>query len=196
MRLSFFQGRLLLGVCSCVAAFMLSGCMMTPDIANKDWKYIRVVYLERDVDDKLKPNSWHSKDKDVLQRLRAAFPSGGEYVPCYKPASSKTHRVDIKTRWCQWWSLRYMPRYQSPPMIRVYDESRRNPFCLYYEFDLHYAFDFEHENQKAFFVTLTNEIMRVSGTAVDFDMKFRPGELDALGTNNAAWYEQKYPCFP
>jgi len=156
---------------------LLSGCW-SPEIANEKWKYIRVVYLVRDEDNGLKPQSWHSEDKGVLERLQATFPSDGEYITStHKIFGSRINRIDIRLRGGQWWSLTY---------------SRNNEIAIQAPLGIKGTFALKHSNPKVFFVTLTNEIMSVSETAVDLHTVFRPGEADVLGDNDAWGYERNF----
>ena len=180
---------LLPAVCLCVVALLLSGCM-TPDIADREWKYLRVVYLARDENGQLEPLAWHSKDREVLKRLRAAFPTG-KYDPMPKPWGVPSHRVDIKTRWGQWWSLTHMRDAGGLPFIQFYDETRTNPLYWYHVFKFSSALH-DQNNPIFFFVTLTTEIKRVSGIDVNLHTEYCSGELDALEGNTASRYERVF----
>lgn len=159
---------------------MLAGCHY-PKIKERQWEFIRVVYLERE-HDKLRPRSWHSADRERLARLRAAFPDGGEYVVSPKPQLSGVNRVDIRLRGGQWWVLAYFPESAD---IGVMDGTNaKNTFLL------------KDSNPEKFYATLTNEIMAATGFAVRLDTKVRSrAEFEELGNNNAAWYEryERYP---
>ena len=168
-------------LCLCVTMLVLAGCG-TPNIANKEWKYIRVVYLERDENNQLKPQSWDTKDREILNRLRATFPNNGEYKVCHKPFGSRSNRVDIKLRWGSWWSLSDVKGHVD------YDIGVEKPTGFMSAFYCKYP--------KDFYATLINEIKRASGIAVDLHIKYRPGELETLGDNDAYGYERNFPYFP
>ena len=153
---------------------MLAGCLY-PKIKERQWEFIRVVYLERE-HDKLRPRSWHSADRERLARLRAAFPSEGEYMYFPKPLLSRVNRVDIRLRGGQWWVLAYFPESAD---IGVMDGTNAKR-----------AFLLEDSNPEKFYTTLTNEIMTATGIAVRLDTEIR--SLAELGDNSAAWYDEGY----
>ncbi|HHU15704.1 MAG: hypothetical protein PHG74_05225 [Kiritimatiellae bacterium] len=170
--------------CVCAACIlvmpMLTGCLY-PKIKERQWEFIRVVYLERE-HDKLRPRSWHSADRERLARLRAAFPDGGEYVVSPKPHLSRVNRVDIRLRGGQWWVLAYFP--ESADIGVMEGTNAKNTFLL------------ENSNPEKFYTTLTNEIMTATGIAVRLDTKIRSrAESEELGNNDAAWHEiyERYP---
>ena len=150
--------------------------MKKPAIAETEWEYIRVVYLTRDENDNLYPWSWRTQDKEFLERLRAAFPSGGEYRFSSKPSGSRVNRVDIKLSGGQWWSF----HYGSANSIKMIDPN--------YGWSV---FFYRHDNSEAFFTTLTNEIMRATGTAINLNTKFRSyEEAEKLGDKCASRFER------
>ena len=158
-------------------AFMWSGCQ-PPKIADSEWECIRVVYLSHNEDGKLEPRSWCNTEHEILNRLRAEFPNNGKYLSCYKPSGSYNHRVDIKLRGGQWWSLTYKSLYMTNSVIQVVNPSFQQ------------IYNFEHDNSKHFFIALTNEMMCVSGVSVDLFTKFNPNEL---GDNSAFEFERNFP---
>jgi hypothetical protein len=167
--------------CVCAACIlvmpMLTGCLY-PKIKERQWEFIRVVYLVREYD-KLRPRSWHSGDRELLARLRAAFPSEGEYKYFPKPLLSGVNRVDIRLRGGQWWVLAYFPESAD---IGVMDGTNaKRTFLL------------KDSNPEKFYVTLTNEIMTVTGIAVRLDTEVRSrAEFEELGDDNAAHYDESY----
>ena len=158
----------------CVLTLTLAGCIY-PRIKEKQWEFIRVVYLVREFD-KLRPQSWYSADQALLARLQNAFPSEGEYVVFPKPHASRVNRIDIKLHGGQWWCLAYFP---ASGHIGIMDTSNaKRTFLL------------DNSNPETFFAMLTNEIMRASGIAVDLHTKIRSyEEADELGNNDAAYYD-------
>lgn len=156
-------------------ALTFSGCIY-PKIANREWEYIRVVYMVRERD-KLKPQSWQSADATLLNRLHAAFPTGGNYVVSPKPHLSTVNRIDVKLHGGQWWCLAYFPDSAD---IGIVDPSKaKNTFLLV------------ESNPETFYGTLTNEIMKMSGIAVNLRTEIRSyEEMEKLGNNHAAYYER------
>ena len=184
MRFTFLKKRPLLTACLCVALFSLSGCLVKniiPDIVESEWEYLRVVYLERDENDELQPRTWHTTDQEVLANIKATFPRSGKYGSTSgKPAQSRSNRVDIKLQGGQWWSLAYLSKDQ----IHFLDSNSN-----------HSRFGTLKEcNPEIFYTTLTNEIMRVSGTAVNLKINFHSyEEAEKLGRKSAAWHEWVFP---
>ncbi len=180
MHCSISQRCLCFNICVGMTVLMLSGCILSsPDIANREWERIHVIYMVR-VHDTLRPRSWSSWDQTTLSRLRVAFPTEGKYMLFPKPLLSKLNRLDVKLRGGQWWSLAYFPDSGNIGIIDPYNAMR--------------TFLLENSKPEGFYIALTNEIMHVSGIVVDLDTKFRSDEeARALGLyDDAAWYE-KFP---
>ena len=188
MCFSFVQGRFMIAVFLCIALFSLSGCLPNPDIAKNEWEYIRVVYLVRDENDKLQPRSWHTQDKEIIERLRALFPKDGKYKISLTPSASRVNRVDIKLHGGQWWSL-----------ACFFSKNRGNKTILgdsinIKDSDGQRCFFYEHKNFIVFYTALTNEIMQASGTVVNLSTKiYSYEEADELGDNDAYGYERNFP---
>lgn len=157
------------------AMLKLTGCVY-PKIKENPWEYIRVVYLIRE-NGKLKPQSWHARDRTLLSRLQATFHNEGEYVVSPKPHLSKIHRVDIKLRNGQWWILTYFPQSNDIAIMNAHNV--KGTFLL------------KNSSPEIFFTALTNEIWNATGIVVDLNIRTRYyGELDELGENNAAYYDR------
>jgi hypothetical protein len=153
--------------------------MTPPRIAEKEWAYLRVVYLERNEQDKLRVKSWHTEDKELLKRLQTAFPKDRKYSLNSKPSGNHENRVDIKLCDGQWWSLSYFSLYGGGAGIGVDD-----PLNAMRTYRLH------DDDLVFFYTTLRDEIKCVSGKTFDvWEKKLRSHkEADELGNNSAARY--------
>jgi len=177
-----FKRRLLLTACLCAALLSLSGCVIIkPDMLGSEWEYLRVVYLERDENDELQPRTWHTTDQEVLANIKAAFPRSGKFDSFVgKPVQSHSNRVDVKLQGGQWWSLAYLGKDHIHFLDSTSGWSR---FC-----------SLRNCNPKVFYTTLTKEIMRVSGTTVNVNIKFRSyEEAEKLREKSASEYEWVFP---
>ena len=162
---------------------MLSGCVAYPKIADKPWEYVQVVYLARDEDGRLRPQSWETRDQLTMTYLWAAFPKNGMCFLLPFGSYSLDNRVDIKLRGDKWWSLSYTrPAGEFGGIMTA-----RDPFGSGGTFLLGDC----RQEVINFHTALTNEIMREAGIAIDLDANnWSSDEIDELydSKNSANYY--------
>ena len=175
--------RLLPAAYLCAVTVMLSGCVSYPKIVDKPWEYVQVVYLARDENGRLRPQSWETRDPLTMTYLWAAFPKNGICFLMPVGRYSLVNRVDIKLRGDKWWSLSYTrPAGEFGGVMTAHD-----PFGSGGTFLLGDC----RQEVINFHTALTNEIMRETGIAVDLDANnWSSEELDELynSKNSANYY--------
>lgn len=177
--LSFFPK-----TCAVVMATVLiaaSGCHTLmlghpAKIEQSKWASLKAVYLVRD-EKGLHADSWCTGDREILEKLRAAFPRDAEWDISYNIGMNRCNRVDIELRNGQRWVISYFRHARS---MTVFD-----PIWVKRSFFL--------KNIGAdFYEALMQAIEADTGKKINFFMDIDQDDVEALGDRDAADYDSDW----
>lgn len=143
-------------------------------IEQSGWASLKAVYLVRD-ETGLHAESWRTRDRKTLEKLRAAFPRDVDWDISYNIGMNRGNRVDIGLRNGQRWVISYFEHARS---MTVFDPvwAKRSFFLENIASD--------------FYEALTQAIEINTGRKVNFFMEIDWDDVATLGDQGAADYDR------